>query len=98
MGGDGQKRREGTEKDLVGKRASANLKLTGGSVERDGTPEGDGTPGNRVWKEIAEQEQRRKNAHHQTKARTGFICEWSGTGNRGRKLGLSRLDLDCGCL
>jgi len=39
---------------FVWKRALANLKLTGGSVNGDGTPKGGGTPGNRVWMGIAE--------------------------------------------
>ena len=33
---------------LIWKRALANLKLTGGSVNGDGTPEGGRTPRNRV--------------------------------------------------
>ena len=95
----GTDRRDGRaqRRTLVWKRALANLKLTGGSVNGDGTPEGGGTPGNRVWAEIAEQEQRWKNTHHQTKTRAGFVCVWGGrTGGRGRKLGLGGLNLYCG--
>ena len=40
LGGDGQKGREGTEKNLDLERALANLKLTDGSVNGHGTPEG----------------------------------------------------------
>lgn len=38
-----------------------------------------------------------KNTHHQTKAGAGFICvQGRRAGDRGRNLGLSRLNLDCG--
>ena len=38
-------------------------------------------------------------AHHQTKTRTGFVCvQGRRAGDRGRKLGFSRLHLDCGGL
>jgi len=43
-----------------GSGALANLKLTGGSVNGDGTPE-DGTPRNRVWAGIAEISKRYRN-------------------------------------
>ena len=81
------------EEPWFGSGALANLKLTGCSVNGDGTPEG-GTPGNRVWAGIAEQEQRCKNAHHQTKTRTGFVgVQGSRTGDGGRKLRVGRLNL-----
>ena len=96
----GTDRRDGRaqRRTLVWKRALANLKLTGGSVNGDGTPEG-GTPGNRVWTGIAEQEQKCKNAHHQTKARTGFVgVQGSRAGDRGRNLGIGGLNFYCGGL
>ena len=66
------------------------------AVKRGWTPEAGGTPGNRVWMEVAEQKQRckKRNTDHQTKTRAGFVCvQGIRTGSSGRSRGLGGLHL-----
>lgn len=73
LGGNGQEGGEGAEKNLGLEAGVSKSETDGWLGKQNGTPGVGGTPGNRVWKGIAEQEQRCKNAYHQTKTRTGFV-------------------------